>query len=547
MDASRKPHYEEVMNDPTPETTPSLPSMTSLPPWWGRMESLWLWMAPLCSLLFALSLPLSPNDLWYHVRAGEFIARGTIPTQNGMSLAVPLSTPYYYQSWLGELGLYLSLKTAGLSGLMMLRACCLGTTVLLVAAATFRRLLRLPNAPSRLLAARLSALAGTVGFAIASNNVDLRPQTFSVLLFSLWMFGVLEFRAVQGGARTRWGIFLVVLTGLWANTHGAFAVSILGLMALALGDALSRHERARAAISVALASLIIVVINPAGLGLYKYVAQLSNNEIGQRFIQEWKSPGFDEWHSVLFWLCSATLLVWWALRVRSSTKKNQNLGEQMAFALYFVMAARDQRAMIWFALWMAPLLATMLAGRRPYPGHPEAAPPRVAQVFNAVILAFLLLLPMALFPGVKAQWPWPSEFRQRFAPTPAALFPGDPPLLLENTTAVAAAQYLRKSPPRGRLFTDMVCGSYLTWATYPEVRPWCDPRIELFPVAFWEDYIHLSSGPPGAADELVRRGFTDALVDRGNQPGLVKRLQADASWKLVARSGETLLFRHKPT
>jgi hypothetical protein len=532
------------MTDSTPETAPSLLEKPPLPPLWGRMETLWLWMTPLCALLFALCLPLSPNDLWYHARAGEFIARGSIPTQNGMALGVPLSTAFYYQSWLAELGLYLTLKTGGLSGLMLLRAFCLTASLALVVAATFRRLLRLLNPPSRLQAARATALAGIVGFAITSNNVDLRPQTFSGLFFGLWIFSVLEFRATTGQKRSRWGLFLVLLTGIWANTHGAFAVSILGLTMLALGDLISRQERAKTALVVALASLAIVILNPRGLGLYIYVAQLSNNEIGQRFIQEWKSPGFNEWHSVLFWLTAFGVLFCWPFSMQNKKDKGENLGERLVYFLFVIMAARDQRAMIWFALWMVPLFASILVGRRSQKFVPELAVPRIAQVFNAVILSFLLLLPLALFPGVKAAWPWPPEFRHRFAPTPRSLFPGDPPLLLENTTAVVAAEYLRAHPPRGKLFTDMVCGSYLTWATYPAVKPWCDPRIELFSVPFWEDYIRLSSGPADAVAELEKNGFTDALLDRDSQPGLVKRLSASKAWTVVAQSGSTLLFRH---
>lgn len=532
------------MTDSTLETAPSLPPKSHLPPVWGRMESLWLFMAPLCALLFALCLPLAPNDLWYHVRAGEFVARGGIPIQNGMSLAVPLTTPYYYQSWLAELWLYLTVHAYGLTGLTLLRAFCLGGTVALVVAATFRRLLRFPNPPSRLLAARLTALAAIVGFAISSNNVDLRPQTFSVLFFSAWIFAILEFRDGKPEARAGWGAFLVILTGVWANTHGAFAVSILGLGALAVGDLLARHERAKASCIVAAASIFIVALNPRGLGLYIYVAQLSNNDIGQRFIQEWKSPGFDEWHSILFWITAFGILLWGSLSKRRQSPKNRIQGEELTFFLLAIMAARDQRAMIWFALWIVPCLGTLMAGQTKSKLTPEIAVPRVAQLFNAILLGMLVLMPVALFPGVKAGLPWPAEFRQRFAPTPSSIFPNDPPLLLENTTAVVPAEFLQANPPRAKLFTDMVCGSYLTWATYPEVHSWCDPRIELFSVSFWEDYIRLSAGPADAVVELERRGFSDVLLDKDNQPGLVRRLRQSSDWNIVAQNGTTVLFRH---
>ncbi|MBW3637253.1 MAG: hypothetical protein KY445_12455 [Armatimonadetes bacterium] len=535
------------MTVPTPQTPPALPAKpVSAPdmPLWGRMELLWLVMAPLCALIFALCSPLAPNDLWYHVRAGEFIARGAIPNQNGMSNGVALDAPYYYQSWLAELGLFATLQLGGLSGLALLRGFCLSATLGLVVVASFRRLLRLSPAPSRLLAARLSAFSALVGLAILSNNVDLRPQTFSVFFFGAWIFAVGEFRAQNGTRRARWGAFLVALTAIWANTHGAFAVSVLGLAALALGDSLSRHPRARFSWGIAAASFAAVALNPRGLGLYVYVAQLSNNEIGQRFIQEWKSPGLDEWHSALFWLTALGVTAWWLLSRRASKTKNENWGEVAAFGLFFVMAARDQRAMIWFALWTTPLLASLAAQKFASSSMAERPLPRAAWYFNAALLAFLLLCPLAFLPTIKPSFPWPNEFARRFAPTPASLFAADPPLLLENTTPVAAAQWLRRNPPRGLVFTDMVCGSYLTWATHPDIKPWCDPRIELFPVAFWEDYLRLSSGPRDAADELARRGFSDALLDRETQPGLVRRLEQSPQWQIKARSGSTILFRH---
>ena len=95
-------------------------------PFWARIETLWLLFVPLCALVYALLQPLAPNDLWYHVRAGELLAQtGHIPTTNAMSSGVPLDTPFYYQSWLAEAALYQTLIHFGLGGLQWLRALCL--------------------------------------------------------------------------------------------------------------------------------------------------------------------------------------------------------------------------------------------------------------------------------------------------------------------------------------------------------------------------------------------------------------------------------------
>ncbi len=510
-------------------------------PWWGQLETLWLLMAPLCALLYTLCLPLAPNDLWYHVRAGEIIWQtGAIPTQNGMSSAIPLDEPYYYQSWLAELSLFGTLQIGGLSGLLLLRALCVTGALGLVTIAAFRQLSRLENPPARLLAARLTALGAIVGLAMASNNVDLRPQTFSMLLFGAWTFGVLEFRAARANRRV-WGAFLAVLTLIWANTHGAFIVGILGLLALSLGDGFSDKPRFRASLSLALAASIAALFNPRGAALYSYVAGLSRDGISQKWVQEWKSPGLGDWHSLLFWLGIATLPIFWALALRNK-KKPRDTGQLLALTLFAVMAARDQRSILWFALFFVPVSTSALANC--LKKAPDSTPPvpRAAQRVNAALLLILLALPCALLPQFKANWPWPAEFRARFAPTPA-LFPGDAALTLENTTPVAAAAWLAENPPQGKLWTDMVCGSYLTYAGRGQILPLCDPRIELFPATFWEDYLYLSSGPKDAAQILQNRGFSDALLDRDSMPALVKRLRQASQWRVVAQNGSTVLFR----
>ena len=74
--------------------------------WWGRIDLLWWLFVPLCVLWYALLLPMGPNDLWYHARAGrEIVALGHIPSVNTFSDSPPWvtpQTPYFFQSWLSD-------------------------------------------------------------------------------------------------------------------------------------------------------------------------------------------------------------------------------------------------------------------------------------------------------------------------------------------------------------------------------------------------------------------------------------------------------------
>lgn len=510
--------------------------MPSLP-FWARIETLWLLFVPLCAIIYALLQPLAPNDLWYHVRAGELaVLSGHLPTTNSMSTGVPLDKPFYYQSWLSEITLYATLTRFGLSGLQWLRAVCLCAAFLFSLSSGLRWAHRENLSPGA--SARAVAAGNLWAFLLLSNNVDLRPQTFSVLLCALWVWLLLDFWRAPSWNR---GVGLCLVAALWANTHGAFVLAPASLIVLSVSQLLFGRARALWAATGAVA--LATLANPHGLGLYRYLSNLSNDAISQKYIQEWRSPGFDEWHSILFWVSPLLIALLW----RVAKAPRSCLPYLAMVALTFVMGARDQRAIIWFALFAAPLFAVLFAGLIPSP-RPQVVP-RAAQLINAVLLFLLCLTPLLFSPELKTAFPWPDTFKSRFAPTPQNIFPGSPPLLLERTTPSTATLWWSKHPQqsRARVFTDMVCGSFLTWATRPQsagtnaILPLCDPRIELYPASFWENYQRLSAGPHGAGNELQKSGFTQALLDVETQLGLVRELKRE-KWTVVARGGSTLLF-----
>lgn len=503
---------------------------------WGRIETLWLLFVPLCATIYALLQPLAPNDLWYHVRAGELAAQlGHIPTTNSMATGVPLDAPFYYQSWLAEAALYRTIAAFGLTGLQWLRALCLGGAFLMLLAGGTR------FAREEKIASGVWARAGAAGslwaFLMLSNNVDLRPQTFSVVLCALWVMVLLGFWRAPSWEK---GLGLCLIAAVWVNTHGAFVLAPASIFVL--GGAQLFFGRSKALWVTTGGVVLATLCNPRGVGIYKYLAALSNNTIGQKYIQEWRSPGFDEWHSVLFLVSPLLIALLWRL---ARPPKNW-LPWLAPVALAWVMGMRDQRAMIWFALFGAPLMGLLLA--RKAPALKPQVVPRAAQLINGGLLVVLLLSPLVFSPSIKTQLPWPDTFKSQFAPTPSRVFAGDPDLLLDRTTPSAAVVWWEGHPMQEgeKVWTDMVPGSFLTWATRDgangtKVLPLCDPRIELFPDSFWENYVRLSNGPQGAGRELVQQGFTQALLDVETQAGLVRELKRE-KWRLVAGNGSTRLF-----
>jgi hypothetical protein len=228
-------------------------------------------------------------------------------------------------------------------------------------------------------------------------------------------------------------------------------------------------------------------------------------------------------------------------------------GECLALLALLAMGLRNVRAMVWYALFFAPAFAGVFTAYRLQAkvwwtkAAPE--PPRVVYVMNAVMAFLLLGLIVPALPWIKPQLPLPPEYHARFAPTPRGDFPigftSDPPLLLENTTPVEAAEFLRKSPPRGRLYNEMVFGSYLMWALYPQTLPNGDPRIELYPDQHWLDYLEFNAKPRDAGRVLSEQGYSDALLNPKLQKPLVEELSRTPGWeKRTFKSGPAVLFRH---
>ncbi len=88
-------------------------------------------------------------------------------------------------------------------------------------------------------------------------------------------------------------------------------------------------------------------------------------------------------------------------------------------------------------------------------------------------------------------------------------------------------------------------GSYLMWAAEGQITPMCDPRVELYPDAFWDDYARLSRGSKDAAQVLEARGFSDALLDRKIQAPLARRLVGSGRWSVIRRWDSAILLRKK--
>jgi hypothetical protein len=112
--------------------------------------------------------------------------------------------------------------------------------------------------------------------------------------------------------------------------------------------------------------------------------------------------------------------------------------------------------------------------------------------------------------------------------------------LLSIKTPIEAGEFLRDNPG-GRLFNEMGYGSYLIWKI-PDQEIFIDPRIELYPMELWEDYINISRGV-NIQNLMAQYQITRVLLDKSLQKGLSEELSSSNNWVLEYEDKSSQLWK----
>jgi hypothetical protein len=485
-----------------------------------------LWTLAILALLasFIALVPTPPHDFWWHLRAGQIVATEGIPTTNRFAWTIPTDTPFVYATWLGEWLFYTITQSAGLPGVAITRnllgLCAFGLVAW--------------DARLRSSSWRLAALAVLLAGLMTISNLPIRTQNWAWVPFAAFTCLLAAYAA--GRAKPWVLVLLPVCMAFWVNSHGTFVLGLVLLVIYACGETLRRllqHERALAwpqLVWLYLASgatLLACFVNPMGFGIFGYVTNLLSDQPVQTLVLEWQSPAFDSLFGKFFYAATIALLAALALARRRPT-----ITDVLLICMFLWLAFDGQRSLIWFGMVAMPILAQSLAATEE-PVARESGPVLVNWLIALVLAAGVVVVQ----PPFKEQLPWPVAYRNAFADVP------DASMIFDTTTPVGAVAWLRANPdPAARLFNEMSYGSYLIWAL-PEVPVFIDPRIELYSLQQWQDYIAITDGT-GTQRLLDSYGVTRVLLNRGNQGGLRQVLMADTSgWQLEYRDAWSEVYR----
>jgi hypothetical protein len=441
-----------------------------------RIDQVWI-IAPLVAFGFVVAIkPVSPYDFWWHLKIGQIInSTGEVPTTNMFAWSLPADEHFTYGAWLGELLMYNVYLLGQLPLLIFARTSLALAAYALVGYEAYRR------SGSW----RIAGVIVTLAAAMASNNMEIRPQIWAWIPF-LAIFMLLS-AFVRGSLSRGWLLLCPLVMVFWVNVHGSFVLGVILVGIFFVGEALKKLLKMEGALSwldlrwivlTGILSGIAILVNPRFFGTIDYVINLMTDAPSQKLVVEWQSPAPNNYANIAFYLSILILLA-----VLAYSRQRMSPTDLLLIAGFTWLAWNGVRYIIWFGFAIMPILAQEikgLLGERKW----LAVPPR--NMIN-LILVLVLVVPFLLVqPWFITHLPLPEKYLEVILNDPK-----EGPLLTTNTPVVAA-EYL-KSNPGGKIFNDMGYGSYLIWAL-PEQGVFVDPRVELYPYEQWLDYVRITNG-----------------------------------------------------
>lgn len=391
-----------------------------------------IWVAWVAFATIALTATGSDPDLWGHVRFGmDWWKTRSLPTTDPYSFTQ--DRPWMNHEWLSEALMGGAYMLGGTPGLILLKIAVIGVALLVLSK-------RLRGSTPAVIAAALSLVI----ICVSPISLTVRPHLWSVMGLVL-LLALIDRKEPPNAWRVAAG---AALFALWANLHGGWITGAAVLAVYVMTRVLRERRHAVPWIAFAAASATGTLVNPYGVGLWRFLAttvRASRPDIG-----EWAPLTFQSPTIHLFTLAAVCLLVL-ALGRRPETRPRAEAWAVLL--LLFAGAVRVGR----FVPLVAPAALCLLA---PYIsrawGHKGRFPVARTAAANVFWIPAIVALGAAAAPATRAVACIPV--RGVWAPD------------------LRTAPSLRGAT--GRLLTTFDWGEYAIWHFGPRLQVSIDGRRE---------------------------------------------------------------------
>jgi hypothetical protein len=434
--------------------------------------------------------------------------------------------PWVTYCWLGDVLLRLAYGWAGLNGIAILFALCVGL------------FLRVMYTHMVATGVPWFAACGWALVAAGASRVGwtARPNMYTFVGLALTVAIVERFH--RGDISRRQTLWLLPLFLFWANMHSGFLAGalVLGVTWLAelslslLASESAARESARGRLRwwtcLGVAIFLATLVNPYGPGLYTWTVSM----VGDPFIQqssttEWRSPDF----TAPGWNYVELLVLFFPLLTAISNRKLPLLPIALSIVWLHFALTGIRYAALWVIV-VVPTLAWLSCDVAGFKSVGSWIVRNTSEQFRARFrnrpgsIPFAASIACAVVLMVGGRWL--------------------PPFAMHHRMPAAELNELLRVWQGERVFHSANWGGYLTWHGWnrqPRFRPWIDDRIDVHGRHHTEEYFNLIGAAPGWSETLERHHVDMLALPISTQ---LARAAADSpQWRQVFRGEHLVIFR----
>jgi len=475
---------------------------------------------------------ISQSSIWMHLTSGRLISESGVPHEDSFSI-VRAGQSWVDNTWLYDRVVY-GVWSAGGAPLVTVMH-----IVLVIGA--FLLLLPLARTWGDLTSA---AIALVLSAWLMAPLLEVGPTSFMLLFVALFFFTLSR----DNKTWVRWAV-LIPAQILWTNIHPSFLLGpciclLFVLQAVVMARSISetddnsksKAQESIVPLSILVAgSLIVTLINPYGLSIYKSVFTSMNNPAAA-FVREWISPFSSHFPpSAIGNLVTLTLLIGAIGLITQRGRLPLALTSITVICAFLVI--RSMRFLDIFALVAFPFIALSLSALR---GAVSKQLKNKAAILTGIIRTITLLV-------ILCSLTWFVSGAYYVNSGSAATFGLG---IAPDTTAVDVVEVLKNEDIPQTTINMPISGGYLAWAM-PGRQIFTDYRADFYGAEFYRLlFENLVTGNTSELEQLDIQFFPGTILIDTRVPRagvIVRNLLATETWSLVYFDGiSALLARNTP-
>jgi hypothetical protein len=472
----------------------------------------------------AVRMP-ADSDTYWHLVSGRYIVENrTVPTTDPFSFTRQ-GEMWIDHGWLGQVLLYALYALGGWTAVALL--------VAVIVTAAFYFIYRQCEGN-----AHLRAFGIIIGAITSSVIWAARPQLVSFLLTAIVTWLLYHFKH-HGGRLLPW---LPLMTLVWVNVHGGFAIAFIILLCYGLGEAVNHLTSSdqEALLSkaqwqhlglAALLSLVTIGINPHTWRMWVYPFQTVGMAALRDYIIEWQSPNFH-----LAWQQPFILLLLLTVLALARAGKRADFTDLALLAAWTAWALFAGRNIAIFALVATPIFIRyasiawerQLEDWRRSPKTAawlERANKPMADRGRLSALNWLLLVLIVAAALLKISMPLAPQAIEEAT---------------RESMPVDAVAYIQQMQPDGPMYNSYNWGGYLMFKLWPDYPVFVDGRTDLYGDDFMHEYISIYVANEGWQALLDAHDIQFAIIEQDSV--LAKFLKLSSDWQEVFRDDMAVIF-----